>query len=431
MAEALIDLGEAASSDAVVAMPSPPRRRRPPLLVALGAVLLALLTGAAHHGPPVPPTIIAARLGDLTFVSDDHLLVVGAGPAIADEAVRLKIISAYALPSGTLLSRTTVAVTGPIFSVVAAGPVILVSYRVEGAAAEFTVGAAAGSDRALWRRPARMMSASAADGTVLLRENTPDPAGQSWFGVGLRTGAILWTMREPVRGFSDLVTPGLLLTATDRGLLDVRDTRSGAITARRTVPLRKRPPGADVPVWPAGDLVMVGTEQGTIAYTLPGLTERWRSGLDLTGRWVQPDCVLICSLSWQGGLWLLDRDTGERRWSDDRWNYADQAGEHLLVTDNEPGEDDRTVSVLDAETGRVRGDFGRWHSIGAPRSDGTVMGLREQLVDSVVWYARLDPGTLGVRVIGKAAEVSGDCRTTPDVLVCRRVDATVGLWQLK
>jgi hypothetical protein len=195
--------------------------------------------------------------------------------------------------------------------------------------------------------------------------------------------------------------------------------------------VRRRPVGSDLPVWPTGKLILVGTPGGTVAYALPDLAERWRSRADLAGRWVQDGCAEICSLSWQGGLRVLDRETGQERWSDERWNYADQVGRWLLTTDNRRPERLPGVSVVDPGTGRVHGDFGSWHPIGADLPDGTVHGIREVPGADIVWYARLDPATLAVRVLGRADRVSGDCQATADVLVCRRIDATVGVWRLK
>jgi hypothetical protein len=69
--------------------------------------------------------------------------------------------------------------------------------------------------------------------------------------------------------------------------------------------------------------------------------------------------------------------------------------------------------------------------VGAARADGMVVGLHEQPLDDTVFYAELDPANRGVRVLGSAVDVSGDCQTTDEVLVCRRIDASVGIWALK
>jgi hypothetical protein len=435
--DVLIDLGEVSPERAT---PRPGQPRPMPYRAVLGglAVLLAaLLTGAAHRGPPPAPVIVAARLGDMMFAGEDEVFVVSAGSEPPGSAVHDKIVSRYALPSGELVSRTPVTVSGAVFEVVAVGRVLLVSYQVDTAGAEATVALTEGSDRALWRQPSRMLAASARDGLVLLRENSPVAGDVTWAGIDLFSGAVRWSLRQPVRGFTTAAAladgfPRMLVTATTTGDLEVRDAVTGRITATARAPVRSQQAGADVPVWPTADLVLVGAPRGTTAYALPDLTQRWHSPVDLTGRWVQDACTTsICALSWQGGLVALDPATGRQRWSDPRWSYAEQIGPYLLATRNAATADEQAVSVLDPLTGRVEGSFGAWHAVGRAGPDGAVIGLREELADDTVWYARLDPATRAVRLLGRADQVSGDCQTTREVLICRRIDASVGIWPLK
>ena len=435
MAEALIDLGIVATEERRQ-LPRPPSLPRPVLLL-VALALVGLLTGAAHRPPPSPPVVVAARLGDMTYVTGDRLFVVSPGKELLDPIVTTKTVSAYSLPEGRLLSRTSVDVSGAIFNVLEAGSAILVSYQVDTVGAEATVALVPGTDRELWRRPARLLAASPADGLVLLRENSPQFGNLNWYGIDLTTGSVRWSLRQPVRGVTTEGGvrdgfPRMLVTVTEAGDVEVRDTISGAVIATARVPIEPTRAGADVPIWLNGDLLMVGAPTGTTAYALPGLAERWHSDVDLTGRWLQPACgEAICSLSWQGGLWVLNADSGTMRWSDDRWNYADQAGAYLLAADDMGAGRTQRISVLDPANGRVLGDFGAWHSIGEAATDGSVIGMWEPMTENVVWYARLDPATQGVRLLGRAESVAGDCQTTTDVLVCRRIDASVGIWSLK
>lgn len=437
MADVLIDLGDVAVQERRRVLPDPPPLNRRLVLLVVALVLLAMTAGAVHRGPPAPPVVVPARLGDMTFVSADRLFVVSPGTDSHDSAGTYKIVFEYDLPSGRPLSQTHVAVSGAIFNVAEAGPAILVSYQVDAVGAEATVALVPDTGRELWRRPARLLSASPADGLVLLRENSPQFGNLNWSGVDLATGAIRWSFQQPVRGyttedgFSDGF-PRMLITATEAGFIEVRDVRTGTVQATAHVPIDATRAGAEVPIWPAGDQLLVSEPSGTTAYALPGLTRRWHSTVDLNGRWLQPDCGgALCSLSWQGGLWVLDPDTGAMRWFDERWNYADEAGRYLLAADEAGSGRTQVISVLDPVSGRVLGNFGQWHAIGAAAGDGTVIGLRERLIDNVVWYAMLDPATQGVRLLGRADDVSGDCQTTTGVLVCRRTDASVGIWTLK
>jgi hypothetical protein len=436
--DVLIDLGEMAPRGRTPIEASAPDRRpsHRALLAGLTLILVALLTGAVHHGPPPPPTFIDARIGDMMYVSTDRVFVVRPGPELAFSAVQNKIVSEYRLPTGDLLSQTTVGVAGVIFDVQVAGPVLLVSYQVDTDREEATVALTVGTGEVRWRRPVRVLSASAAQGVVLLRENTAKYGKVDWYGVDLLTGEVRWSLRQPVRGIVEVADfvdgfPQLLVSATTAGNIEIRDVASGAVTAAAKVTLRSRQAGADLPIWLTGDQVLVGVPDGTTAYALPDLAELWHSPADLAGRWVQEDCVgTICSLNWQGGIQALDPATGLRRWADSRWNYVDQVGAYLLASDNSGREPSRVATVVDPANGRILGDFGPWRATGAARDDGTVLGLRPQVDDETLWYALLDPRTLGVRVLGAADRVAGDCRPTKQVLVCRRLDASVGIWHL-
>jgi len=425
MAEVLIDLGEDRRVITLDTLDPPPLLR--PLLVVAALLLVTLLAGAAHREPPPAPLVVPARLGDMMYVSADRLFVVEQGGT--------RTVTAYALPDGHLLTRTPVPVAGAIFNVAQAGSTLLVSYQVEDERTEATVALEPGTGRTLWQRPARYLFASPADGIALLRRSSPQYGNLSWYGVDLATGRERWSLRQPARGLTVETDthdgfPRMLIIATRAGDIEVRDTRTGRVAGAARVPIESAQRGVDVPVWPKGDLLMVAAPGGTTAYALPALTERWRSDLELTGRWLPTSCGdAICSLSWQGGLWVQDAATGALRWADFRWAYTEQAGAYLLAAAG--GGRTQKVSVLDPADGRVLGDFGDWHSIGEAAVDGTVIGVRELTSENVVWYARLDPATRAVHVLGMADRVAGDCQTTRDVLVCRRIDASVGIWSLK
>ncbi|MEV4702589.1 hypothetical protein [Actinoplanes sp. NPDC049316] len=437
MGDVVIDLGDL--HDQQPSPPAPVRRRPFPFRAALavaGAVLLLLVSGSVPRLPPATPTILPARLGDTMFVEKDRLHLVSA-PAVGwVTAEQSRVVSTYALPEGTLLSRTTATVTGGVLSVTEAGGAILVSYQVDTLGSEATVAVEAGTDRARWRVPARLLSVSRDGDVALLRENTPQSGHLDWYGVDLTTGRNRWVLRQPILGYTTEAGyadgfPGRLVTATVTGHLEARDTVTGRVTATLDVPAPPTWSRRGITVWPAGDLVLVGGLGGVTAYALGDLRERWRNNLDLSGRWVQPECAgAICLFGYRGGVQVIDALTGAFRWSSDRWTSAEPTGRYLLVTGGEGLEARYPLAVVDPVTGEVHGDFGAWRSAGEVRPDGTVIGLRQRIGDDVVWYAALDPGTLTVRVLGKATGVSGDCQGAGAVLVCRRLDASVGIWPL-
>jgi hypothetical protein len=433
--DVLIDLGEQHGRLPDVAAPGrrTPRRFRA-VLAALSAALLISLTASAASPAPAGPVIVPARLGENMFVEQSRLYVVSAGPGPNDPAVQNKIVSTYALPAGRLLSRTTVAVTGAVFQVTSAGDTVLVSYQVDTVGAEATVAVAAGTGRALWRSPARLLNVRPDGGLVLLRENRPQLGDLHWYGVDLATGRPRWTFAQPVQGYTteaDYVAgfPHRLVTATTAGHIEVRDTATGALVSAADVPAPAGWSRRGVSVWPVGDLMLVGGVGGITAYAMADLSLRWRSGVDLSGSWVQ-DCGAVCVFGYRGGMQVLDPVTGRVRWAADHWTAAERIGRYLLVNGDKGLEGRYPLAVVEPDTGLLHGDFGEWRSTGAARADGTVVGLRQRIGDDVVFYALLNPETMAVRVLGSATYVSGDCRPTTDVLVCRRIDASVAVWPL-
>jgi hypothetical protein len=351
--------------------------------------------------------------------------------------VQNRIISTYGLPSGKLLSLTSVTVSGAIFDVTSVGDTMLVSFQVDTVGAEATVALRAGTGTAVWRRPSRLLGLSAADGLVLLRENSPQFGNLHWYGIDLTTGDVRWQLEQPVGGYITETGftggfPGTLVVVDAAGHVEIRDSRTGRVTSSGTIAVPSDWTSRGIALWPDGDLILVGDHSSATAYALPGLTPRWRTPVDLYASYIGPTCGdAVCFFSPRtGGMLVVDRLTGQRRWSSDRWSYADQIGPYLLAGGDAPAGGSNTLSVVDTRTGQVRGDFGRWQSIGPPDADGTVVALRTQPADDTVFYARLDPVRLTTDVLGVGDHISGDCQTTDDVLVCRRTDASVGIWPL-
>jgi hypothetical protein len=440
LSDALIDLGELPPGGVLAARPVTarrPARRYASVLAVVAVLLIGTLTGSAYRGPPDPPTIVPARLGDTMFVGSNRLYLVSAGPEPSGTVLTNKTVSEYGLPAGNLISRSTVGVSGAIFDVASAGSVILVSYQVDTAGSEGTVALAAGTRTVLWRRPARLLGVSASSGLVLLRENSPQPGNLQWYGIDLVSGGIRWQLEQPAGGYITETgdaggIPPSLVTVDLSGRLDVRDTATGAITASTTIAVPADWAKGGIALWPDGDLILAGDHVTTTAYALPDLAERWHSQVDLYSSYVGPSCGdAVCVFSPRaGGMRVLDRATGREWWASERWSYAEPVGPYLLAGVGGPGSPSQTLDVVDTRTGRVLGDFGQWQLIGSSQAGGTVVGLRQRSGDNAVFYARLNPAKLSLRLLGVAESVSGDCQTTAEVLICRRMDATVGIWRL-
>jgi hypothetical protein len=77
----------------------------------------------------------------------------------------------------------------------------------------------------------------------------------------------------------------------------------------------------------------------------------------------------------------------------------------------------------------VLGNFGRWQGLGTDDDYHLTYAMYQEKY--VVWYGELEPDRLHVRILGSAARVSGDCHVSTGALICRLVDASVGVWRLR
>jgi hypothetical protein len=116
-------------------------------------------------------------------------------------------------------------------------------------------------------------------------------------------------------------------------------------------------------------------------------------------------------------------------WDSDRWAYAGSLGRYLVAASS-TAEDEPSLWVLDARTGKELGNFGPWQGLGlAP--GGLIYGTREVRGRNQLFYGLLDPADRSVDVLGSADRVSNGCETGGGVLACRLVDASVAVWRLR
>jgi hypothetical protein len=422
VANTMIDLGEASVEPVAEAGPPVPWRT---LLAVLSVVLLALAGGSAAIVPFPAATVIPARLSDSMFIDGDRLFLVGRGA-----------VAAYSLPGGHLVSRTTVLVSGPVSNVVEAGDTLLVSYQVDEDGSQGTLAVTAGTDRVLWRRPVGLVGASATGGTALLSTGYGARNEAGWQAVDLHTGAVRWAITQPADGYT-MVTgpideyPQWFVTVHADGRVETRDALTGRITATRDGP--PIDPHADSIVWSAGDLVIVGGSAGGVtAYRLPGLTPIWNTRLDLGQTWMQTDCgPVLCAFRPQQGIIVLDPADGHLLWQSGRWAYAEPAGPYLVAAMLNRTADAPAYWVLEPRTGRVLGTFGNWNVVVSDTVPRTLYGIHLVPGQSTIFYGRLDPVRRTATILGRGEAVNGNCQTSADALVCRLVDASVGIWQLR
>ena len=432
----MIDLGEVHGERPapVAAAPAPVPWRA--LLGVLSIVLVATLARATPQPVVRPPTVIPARLADATFIDNDRLFLVGPGPQLADQSVRLRTISAYRLPDGHLLSQTTVAVVGAVSNVVEAGDTIVVSYQTDSGGSQATVALTAGSDRALWRRPEGLVGASGPAGIALISSGYGAQNEAVFSAVDLHSGAVRWTIRQPADGYTMISGPvdrypQWFVTVRTNGELETRDAVTGRITATRAGPPLDRK--ANSLVWTAGNMAIIGGQTGGVtAYALPGLAPIWTTDVDLGQTWMENTCgPVLCAFRPQHGIIALDPATGRLLWSSDRWAYAQPAGNYLVAAVLDPKADDPSYWVLDPRTGRVLGDFGKWETIASDAVPDQLYGIYTVPGQDVIFYGVLDPARRTVRILGTGERVSGNCQTSVGALVCRLVDASVAIWRLR
>lgn len=440
MQDVVIDLGELPHEPQRRVRPASFRSPRPfrPLLTAFAVALTTMMTSAVRP-PAVPvPASIPARLGDTLFSARDRFFVVTAPDEGTTGQVQNRIISVYALPTPTLLSRTPVTTIGPIMKVAAIDDILLVSQQVEMVGGQVTTALVAGSGRVLWQHPARLISASPSGRLALLLDSGAGArrGPLRWYGVEPATGVALWSQEAPISGSTDLVygvgdTPSRLVSATVDGELQVRDAETGQVTASAVVPVPAEWRIHGLNIWIAGDLMLLGGRSGITAYDLADLHARWSSRVDLMEAFVLPACGdAICLFGRFGGLQVIDPGTGRPRWGAERWAVAQRVGPYLLTAGRERPNVRQSLIVVDPASGHERGSFGTWRPIGEPLPDGRIIGVRERLSESRVWYAVLEPRTLTVRLLGVAEPVTGGCQVITVVLVCRRLDSSVGVWPL-
>jgi hypothetical protein len=403
---------------------------RPPvpyraLLGALSVVMLALLAGAAYQAPPQQPTVIPARLGDTFTLDGDLMYVIGTGGVDSFDEVRDRVITTYRLPSVHVVSRTTVPVPGTVVNVQQAGSTVVVGYQLDATGGQATVAYPAGGGPMLWKRTARFVSASVADGIALLSDDDGDVA------IDLATGRERWRVGRPAAGFlaesgAGFGYPDWLVAFSDAHLRSW-DAHTGLPIASATVPSDH----LDGMIWPVSSFLLINAGAGGFeGYHLPELRRLWHTPVDLRQSWMQTDCgSVICAFRQQRGMSVLDPADGHLLWDSDQWAYAEPLGPYLLATAG--GEERASLSVLDPRTGRLFGDFGTWQGLGVAGDTGLIWGQRDVPGSYQVFYGRLDPTDRSVEVLGRADRVSGGCETGAEVMVCRLVDASVAVWRLR
>lgn len=441
MRDVLIDLGDVPSGGPDGPEPVLPGGPVPYrwILTALTAVLLLVLGGGGPPPPPPPgPLTLPIELGETMQVADDRLFVIGPGEPIG-AVVRTHTIRSYELPEVNPLGTYAVTVSGDIFAVVDGGDdILLVGYTDSTSGEMGLVAARAGGGPAIWKRPAMVFGVAPDGGSLLIvEENGPVDAGarQIWRAVDPRTGVARWSVEQPENGQVAIRNsvhwygyPDRLHTLHGDGRLTAHDARTGAVVATGRTGL---PVGPDTSFWAAGGMVLVGRgTDGTVAFDDRTLTERWRrDGPLVPDDGYAQDCrPMICVIVMQEGIIGIDPATGREAWRAPGFDTSEVAGDRILVS--QVSQTDPALAVLDAHTGRVVATPGPWSAGGRGPEPGTAYVHRLQLSDNTVRYGLLDLDTGRIRVRGAGDRVAGDCQFAREVLLCRRLGSSIGVWRL-
>ncbi|MER7893336.1 PQQ-binding-like beta-propeller repeat protein [Micromonospora sp. NPDC094482] len=423
-----IELGELRHEPESQALPRPPRGAGRPLRCAL--VLLLVLAGLAASAPVQSRSavvVVPARLGAEAFVAGDLFVLVE--PTV--EQGRQRRLAAYRLPGGEPAWQAPLPVNGRFWMVTALAETLLVNgygATSDGAANVTTVvDRATGALR--WQQPDGAVEL--ADGNLLLASGDWDRAG-TLRAVDRCCGTVRWRADvEPGEvnlRFTE-ARADRIVHNNAAGRVEVRDATTGAVLVTKDLwgPADGRPQSVQV----VGDLLLTigGTPPVVNAYGLDRLERRWRTPVDQA--LYAMDCGrVICLQTRSGGLRTLDAATGRPGWTDDRWaSVTPSHGQLIASAQSSAGPGTEDLSLLDATTGRVIGELGRWDLARPAHLDDPVIGLRRH-PDGGLLVAELDLSTGTVRPLDVLTDAAGDCQTGGDRLICRRPDGSYGLWQL-
>lgn len=417
---------------------SPAHRRLIAGLVA-AATLGVTLCAAAPLPHPLTEATIPAALGDVAFGEGDRYYVIDGSHG---RPAGTRTIAAYGLPDARLRWRAPLPITGAVRGVGTAGGQMLVSTHPNLLESVETIAVAENTGRVMWRRRAQFEGVTPGRGNAILwtsPDGVPaaDTGREALEAVDPATAAVRWSYRVPLGGWLayryDDQRPVQVATLLPSGRVEVRELEHGHLVAAADNLLPPRRPAEPTRfVQMAGDLLLVRQDRKVVtAYGLARLERRWSAPVDPTNEFVSTDCgATLCVLSRLGGVRVLDPATGVTRWANPAWSSPRRAGDRLVVnkTERRPGRG--PLVVADPGTGRQLGTLGDWTPLGPAAPDGRLLGVRTDLNTLRAWFAWLDPATLSVRVIQTAADITGDCEARADAILCRRLDATVGVWRL-
>jgi len=253
-------------------------------------------------------------------------------------------------------------------------------------------------------------------GTTELLHTEP-ARSTSLHGVDLATGRRMWSASEP--GSISTSWTGTAIVVLSARKLAVRSPRDGAVLHEREVPLVD----GHGPVWgeAVGDTVLVhygefGEGGRVVAYAADTLDQRWqRDEPDPQGS--AASCAGVPCARTPTGVLVLDPATGRPVWRADASAdlRAFGPGSVLEVRDPSP------VRAVDAATGRVLAELGRWRGFFAIRGDEAYV-LTQSGANRSTDVGLLRAGRTAVQPLGRIPETTFQCQADREAVACRVVD---------
>ncbi|MFC0004023.1 outer membrane protein assembly factor BamB family protein [Micromonospora siamensis] len=426
----MIELGELRHGDDDDPRPDPVRAAPPARAGRVLLVLLLVLLTAAGSAPdPVRREYVTLPGPQVsTFELADGRLFVADGPQSMRPTTE---VVAYQVPEGRRLWRMPLVRGHRVLGLTVEAGTLLIASSPAGNGQPATTAVDVANGRVRWQRDGYPLFGR--EGTVLLQAGSgTDPGNLE--AVGVTSGRVRWTRPWPTTGttfeYGDPAGVGRFLQLDRRGRVQVYDARTGdLIVAGPIVPASH---GFYDRVDTIGGLLLVEDGSGTVyAYGLDRLDARWRLRLPVEARdgWGYQDCGdVICLVTGESGAQVIDPATGRIRWSTDRADGLFPIGDRLLAGLFTQGQE-AELTVLDPATGRRIADLGRWRVAVTDPTREPLFGLH-RLKDNRELVAELNVAAGQARVLDVLPGYWDDCATRDRILVCRRLDGTLGVWRL-
>ncbi|MFF5179267.1 PQQ-binding-like beta-propeller repeat protein [Micromonospora sp. NPDC000316] len=428
MSGPVIDLGELRHGPDTDPLPRPPLAKGRPLRSAV--VLLLVLISLAAAGPPTrrEAVTLPGRLGADALVAGDLFVLVEPLSGLTGQ----RRLTALHLPGGEPAWQVPLPAEGRYWGIAQQGELLLATGHELGPDRQGTLTVAL--DRATgayhWQQPGS--PSRLGDGNLLLH-SVDDDQGGTLRAVDPCCGTVRWqvpvvpggefSFREGEHGVDRVVL------SHANGPVEVLDAVSGAVLVRADLAPPGGGPNTGVQIVEDMLLTFGGSPTMITAYGLDGLEQRWRTPADEA--LYASDCgVVVCLQNRSGGLRVVDAATGRLLWGNDRWAWVwPYAGRLVATTLSSAGPGAEQIVVLEPQTGRVLAELGRWELAQFPFG-GPMIGVRPH-PDGGLLVAELDIGGGTVRLLDVLRDAARECQAVDTGrLLCRRQDASFGLWQL-